>query len=425
MPFTPSIFAAIKKPLRSSRWIYRPWALLRHCLVPALKDCFWEFYRSFFKAAGSRLYYVFPEQHAPFGQFFASVRNGPPVRLFSAYQALRCGYPKLEGRIVLEDQGSPVVREGSLLAAGITEQHTTQPWPVLWSRHPGAHLVSSALALVTPKKELCLESVYGHRFYRWDPACRYFRLPKPVSLEGNWTSIVSHWVPNGSGFIPNHSHWLLDALPRLAVLNEFPPDTRIIVPGKLAAYQWESLAMLGLSRDRFRPSPETHLQVENYYFSSPPSMVVCYNPYAVRFLRTAFLEKRDRSYSGPKRFFIRRNQLRDIGNNDEVERFFERLGWAIIDPSQLTFAQEIQLFYEAEAVCGLMGSAFSNTIFSRPECAVVMMGHDYWTDGTLDWIMQAVGIKKYNWHVYPSNGCRQFEVDLGILEQQLKSSGLF
>jgi hypothetical protein len=393
--------------------------------VPALKDGFWEFYRSFFAMAGSRLYYVFPEQRAPFGPFFASIRNGPPIRLFSAYQTLRCGCPRLEGRIVLEDQKWPVVCEGIPLAAGSTEQHTDQPWPVLWSRHPGAHLVSSSLALVTPKKELCLESIYGYRHFRGDPAGCYFRLPEPVFLEGNWTSIVSRWVPNGSGYIPNHSHWLLDALPRLALLNEFPADTRIVVPGKLAAYQWESLALLGLSKDRLRPSPEIHLQVENYYFSSPTAMIACYNPYAVRFLREKMLDQRDRSYSGPKRFFIRRSKARDIGNGSEVERFFEQLGWAIIDPSQLTFVQEMQLFYEAEAVCGLGGSALNNTIFSRPECAVVMIGHDYWMDGVLDWIIQTVGIKKYNCHVYPSNGCRQFDVDIGTLERQLQSVGLF
>ena len=303
MPFTPSIFTTLKKPLRSASLIYRPWVLLCNCLVPALKDCFWEFYRSFFMTVGAYLYYVFPEQHAPFGPFFASIRNGPPVRLFSAYQALRCGCPRLEGRIVLEDQGWPVVREGSPLAAGSTEQHTDQPWPVLWSRHPGAHLVSNSLALVTPKKELCLESVYGYRFYRADPASRYFRLPAPVVLDGNWTSIVSRWVPTHSNTVPNHSHWLLDALPRLALLNEFPPDTRIVVPGKLAAYQWESLALLGISRDRFRPSPETHLQVENYYFSSPTSIVVCYNPYAVRFLRTAFPRKAGPQLFRSKTFF--------------------------------------------------------------------------------------------------------------------------
>lgn len=410
--------------MRSSPLIYRPYVLFHRCLIPALKDGFWEGYRSFFGMASFNLFYKFPTWQTPFGSWFGSVGNGPPIRLFSAYQTLRCGCPRLEGRIVLEDQKWPVVREGSPLGAGSTEQHTDQPWPVLWSRHPGAHLVSSSLALVNPNKELCLESIYGHRHCRRDPACRYFRLPKPVFLEGNWTSIVSRWVPANSNSVPNHSHWLLDALPRLALLNEFPADTRIVVPGKLAAYQWETLALLGISKDRIRPSPEIHLQVENYYFSSPTSMIVCYNPYAVCFLRERLLDKRDRGYSGPKRFYIRRSMPRDVGNGGEVERFFERLGWPIIDPSQLTFVQEMQLFYEAEAVCGLGGSALNNTIFSRPECAVVVMGHDYWVDGSLDWIIQSVGIKKYSCHIYPSNGCRQFEVDIGTLERQLQSAGL-
>ena len=34
-------------------------------------------------------------------------RFGPPLRVFSVYQALRTGYPKINGRIILHDQGSP------------------------------------------------------------------------------------------------------------------------------------------------------------------------------------------------------------------------------------------------------------------------------------------------------------------------------
>jgi capsular polysaccharide biosynthesis protein len=410
--------------MRSSPWIYRPYVLFCRCLIPALKDAFWTGYRSLFSLASFNLYYKFPEWHSPFASSFGSIRNGPPFRFFSVYQALRCGYPKLAGRIVLEDQKWPVVKEHTPMAHGSTQQHIEQPWPVFWSRHRDASLVSSSLALVNDQKELCVESVYGFRAAATDSAGRYFRLPAPVVLDGNWTSIVSRWVPTHSNTVPNHCHWLLDALPRLALLNEFPPDTRIVVPGKLAAYQWESLALLGIPKDRIRSSPEIHLRIEDYYFSSPTTMVACYNPYAVRFLRENLLGQRDRGYCGPKRFFVRRTKARDIGNGDEVERFFEQRGWAIIDPSQLTFGQEIQLFCEAEAVCGLGGSAFFNTIFSRPECAVFLIGHDYWVDGSLDWLFQTVGIKEYHWHVFPSNGCRQFKVDIAILEQQLRSAGL-
>ena len=414
----------ILNKLRQIPWLYRLAMGWRRCLLPAIKNAFWEFTRSLVGGLCFHLYSTASLQRkSALYTSLMNVQNGPPFKFFSVYQALRCGWPKIEGRIVLADQGSPQVCAGSLLAEGSTEQHTEQPWPIFWSRHSPAHLVTSSLALVTPEKELCVESVYGHRFYQEDPAVRYLKLPPPVALAGHWTSIISRWVPN-QGIVPNHSHWLLDALPRLALLQEFPADTRILVPAKLAAYQRESLAMLGLTGDRLRPAPETHLAVENYFFSSPPSMIVCYSPYAVRFLRESFLPKADRSYHGPKRFFItRRNITRNTGNNGELEQFFYQLGWGVIDLCDLTFAQEIQLFAEAEAICGIWGSGLTNTAFCRPDCAVVSMGHDYWTDGVLDWIIQVVGVKKYSVHIYLTDACRQWRVDLAVLKQQLQSVG--
>ena len=416
----------LKSKLREMPWVYSPLVLACvRCLLPAIRDAFWQFYRSL---AASLWFYLYSTESRRKGSrlyaWLSAVRNGPPFKMFSIYQALRCGWPRIPGRIVLEDQGWPVVRPGSLLAEGHTEQHTDQPWPVFWSRHSAAHLVSPSLALVTPEKELAVESVYGHRFFSRDPAVRYFKLPPPVTLAGNWTSLVSRWVPTGGGGVPNHSHWLLDALPRLALLGEFPADTRAIVPGKLAAYQRESLAMLGLNADRIRLSPETHLRVENYYFSSLPSMVVCYSPYAVRFLREKFLPQADVNYHGPKKFFItRRNAARNAGNNAELEEFFLQLGWGVVDLCELTFAQEIKLFSEAEAVCGVGGSGLTNVIFSKPNCAVMLVGHDYWTDGTLDWIVQTVGIEKYGVQICPADACRRWRADLGELKRQLQAVG--
>ena len=424
---TSRLFSPIKNRLRATPWIYRAALWVKRCVVPAVPDAFWEFYRSLASRAWMQLYSTAPlRQKSALYSWVARIPNGPPFRLFSAYQALRCGWPQFPGRIVLEDQGTPSVRPGLLSANGTVQQHIQQPWPVFWSRHQQVHLVSPSLALVSAEKELCLESVYGAGYFRNDPATRYWRLPVPVTLPGNWTSIVSRWVPtNRPKAVPNHSHWLLDALPRLALLREFPADTRIIVPGQLAAYQKESLAMLGLTADRIRFSPEMHLEVENYYFSSPPSMIACHSPYAVRFLRDSFLPKAAADYSGHRRFFIKRaDDPKKVGNSVELERFFAGLGWGIMDLSQLTFAQEIRLFAEADAICGIFGSGLTNTLFCRPDCAVVALAHDYWTDGVLDWILQTVGVDKYSVQVCPTDKCRRFQVDMNILQRQLESVGL-
>ena len=327
---------------------------------------------------------------------------GPPQKTFSVYQDLRTGYPKVNGRIVLHDQGCPVVPEDSLMAIGGYNQHAEQPWPIFWSEHQNARLVTESLAMLAPGKKICIESVYGYHGYhaprlREDPAYRFFRLPRPVRLEGNWTSIVSRWVPTNSrytlGVVPNHTHWLLDALPRLALVPEFPSDTRIIVPDRLAAYQKESLALLGLL-DRCRFTPEHHVEVERYYFSSPTAMLDCYSPYGIKFLRDTFLPKRNTLFSGPRRFFVRRaGRFRDAANVTEIESFFADRGWVPVEPEKLTFAEEIQLFAEAEAITGIMGSGLTNVIFCKPGCHVIQITpttEGLWLDGYLDWIQQVV-----------------------------------
>ena len=81
----------------------------------------------------------------------------------------------------------------------------------------------------------------------------------------------------------NYTHWLLDALPRLGVLRELPPATRILVPASLLPAGRESLAMLGVL-NQLRFTSEHHLELERYWFSPPPtSMLTGYNPYAVEF----------------------------------------------------------------------------------------------------------------------------------------------
>jgi len=335
------------------------------------------------------------------GLWANSRRVGPPAKVFSVYQALRCGWPKINGRIVLHDQGVPHVTSDSLLAKSGFDQHAEQPWPVFWSEHPSARLVTESLAYITADKELCLESVYNAKRWRTDSASRFLRLPPPIKLAGNWTSIVSLWVPNRG--VPIYGHWLHDALPRLALLPEFPPDTQIIVPPNLAPYQRETLELLGVWQ-RCRPTPEQHLEVERYFFSAPTSMITCYNPYSINFMRGAFLPKRDPHYSGPRKFFFQRTgKRRSIENNDELGDFFRSQGWAVVKDMDLTFAQTVKLFSEAEAICSSLGSNMCNLMFCPPGCVVMQLVLDGWPDGFVDWIAQVAKLK-YRFKVVPCGG---------------------
>jgi len=391
-----------KLAVRMRRWpaVHGPGRWLRRTLWAALVEGFWTVARHLF--AGS-------------------TRFGPPVRTFSVYQALRCGWPKLNGRIVLHDQGTPQVNGDSLLVRSRMEQHLEQPWPIVWSEHANARLVTESLAMLMPDKSLCLESAYNERRWRGDTASRFLRLPPVTRLSGNWTSIVSLWVPTRG--VPLYGHWLHDGLPRLALLPEFRPDTRILVPANLKPYQVESLKLLGVW-DRCRPTAEEHLELERYFFSSPVSMMACYSPYTVEFMRRAFLPKGDPQYSGPKRFFVERpSQRRPIENNEELCEFFRREGWAVVKDWELTFAQTVKLFSEAEAFCSIVGSNMSNVMFCPPGCTVMNIVPENFFDGFVDWLAPAV---KANYHsvLLPSGRSSRMVIDLELIRKFFADSGV-
>lgn len=348
--------------------------------------------------------------------FAQSKTFGPPLYAFSVYQALRTGHPKHNGRIITYDQGVPVVQPDSLLATSGYNQHAEQPWPIFWTEHSPARLAAESLALMEGK-QVCLESVYGWKRLRDDPAYRFIRLPPPVKLWGNWTSIVSRWVPTSGN--PNYTHWLLDALPRLGLLDEFPPDTQILVPRSLFPSQKESLALLGLL-DRCRFTSETHLQVERFFFSAPTAMLECYNPYGINFLRRVVLPKRDLSYRGPRKFLIQRTgSARNLENAVEVQDFLASRGWGAIQPANLTFAQQIKLFAEAEAICGTIGSGFTNAVFCQPGCKLVLLAQDFMLDSWLEWISQVVKAD-YRALICRTGYRRRIAVELPRLKQILQ-----
>src|SRR6185436_14048940 len=123
------------------------------------------------------------------------------------------------------DQGSPQVRPDSIMVLCQRKQHLEQPWPIFWVRKKGARLLGTSLAHINERGQLSLEAAYGRARMDSDPAYTHLACGRPLFLKGPWTSIVSRFSPNNK--LQFYAHWLLDALPRLASLDEFPADTRI------------------------------------------------------------------------------------------------------------------------------------------------------------------------------------------------------
>ena len=313
----------------------------------------------------------------------ASLNFGPAKGWFSMAEKVRTGARR--GRILFEGQRAPDPSSSSLRRLAPLGQHLQQRWPVFWSHHADARLIGPTLLLEEGPHRVGVESAYGPDFIKHDPGYRQFRRPPAVRLEGNWTSVISRW---SEGFC----HWFVDALPRLALLQELPPDTRIIVPANLQGFRRDTLEWLGLM-GRVRPTVEQHLSIENYYFCSPTNVTGLFDPYAVEFLRRSFLERRDTTYDSPQRFFVHRvGAVRGLVNEEEVLKMFHDRGWAVIDTERLTMAQQIQLFARAEHVCALHGAALTNLLWCKPRCRVIELVASTYMNGTYEGIAEGVGL---------------------------------
>jgi hypothetical protein len=354
--------------------------------------------------------------------FFVSNRFGPARGWYSAYQLLRRGDPRQEGRIILETQGAPVAGIDSILVRCGRNQHLEQPWPIFWSRHHNARLVGSSLVHINEQKQLCVEAAYGRKRVKSDPAYSYCSVRSPLRLEGPWTSLVSKWVP--TDLVSPYAHWLLEALPRLALLQEFPSQTRILVPPHRLRYQVESLSLMGLL-ERARWTTENHIRIEDYCFSAQPTMIVCYSPYAVDFLRASFLTLAASGPTTPPRFFVRRTgHRRNMVNEEEVLTFFRTAGWNVVDTAAIGFKEQVQLFAQAEAVCGIHGSGLANIVWCRRGCKVIEFFADRYLGSEQEWISQCIEAEYYSL-IFTSDYRLNAMVDLGRVRRLLSSLQLF
>jgi capsular polysaccharide biosynthesis protein len=207
-------------------------------------------------------------------------------------------------------------------------------------------------------------------------------------------------------------------MPRLAVLDRLPPDTRVLIPPNVQAFQLEMLGWLGLD-DRIRRAAEKHLLVEDYYFSVPTAMTGCTNPYAVQFLRDRFLSRADRSFDGPEKIYVlRQDKSRGVVNEREVVSFLSERGWTAVDPEGLSMARQIRLFAGARAVCGVHGAGLTNIVWCDRRCTVVELFADNYLNGCFESITACLDVE-HRYLIFPGDEDHRVRVALDALDAVL------
>ncbi len=68
-----------------------------------------------------------------------------------------------------------------------------------------------------------------------------------------------------------------------------------------------------------------------------------------------------------KIYLVRRDTYRKIVNYEEVEQYFIKNGFVLIEPHKYTLREKAELFHSADIIAGPMSSAWSNILFCKKE----------------------------------------------------------
>jgi capsular polysaccharide biosynthesis protein len=187
----------------------------------------------------------------------------------------------------------------------------------------------------------------------------------------------------------NYFHFMIDVLPRLGVLAlcpEIAPPQRWYVPAQ-TRFQRELLDLFGISAEtRIDSSKVRHLRAEHLVVPGLPSMTLINPPWVVEFLRKRLLSSPDDRVPGRSIYVTRGSgsNNRRVTNEPQLVGMLSARGFQVIDPGQISVAEQIRAFAEASVIVAPHGAALANLVFASPGSCVVELFPaggvvlDYW-----------------------------------------------
>ncbi len=246
---------------------------------------------------------------------------------------------------------------------------------------PRACVWGSNGLVVLPDGSFAVEAIYGRNLLELDPA--YFTpMPSRVTWkEGDYFSLLGQFSNSG-----NYYHWIHDGLLRLhGAEQHLPRGVRYLVPPTLQEFQRETLNMLGLREEQLVPFRGDEVwECERLWFASmPPSGAEV--PDAVTWLRERVFSATSTPSPEPKRrFYISRRRATHarVVNEDALMQVLERHGFEIIETEDMSVADQVRLFSQAESIVAPHGAGQTNMLFASASCKNLELLEPRWaSDG--------------------------------------------
>ncbi len=181
-------------------------------------------------------------------------------------------------------------------------------------------------------------------------------------------------------------HWMVEVLGRLALLEMHGIEYDFLYVPQQTQFMKESLELWGIdackiisasndqrviAHELIVPSLVSKAQVNGC-----PRLVHYVPEYIVNYIRKKLLEgaqKRSHTCEYNKKIFISRKDAasRKIINEDDIFPLFHAAGFTRYYLTQMSLAEQVQLFKNAEIIVGPIGSGLTNIIFCNPGVKII------------------------------------------------------
>jgi hypothetical protein len=229
---------------------------------------------------------------------------------------------------------------------------------------PGARLITRTGIIVSPDDRFFQQScVLFDPIFFSDIEYNSLRpLLKPIKLSGPYATIISRYHTN-------YFHWLTECLSKPCILDALPEVPLLLPP--LNSWQRDSLRSMGVRDDRLvEVDASACYETDQLYFPFVGTTGnIATSP--LRALRHKLCG--ERQVKPGKRLYVGRTDAgyRRVTNEDEVIRALTSEGFTVVEGSRLSFAQQVDLYADAEVIIGVHGAGMGNLTFAPAGALVI------------------------------------------------------
>lgn len=282
-------------------------------------------------------------------------------------------------------------------------------------------VLSDSFLILSPTNCIILDSVW-RKFHLEEIQELYARRLPPVHRRVKRCAVL------GARWSKSYYHWLIDTLPRLFVLEKVDllDETPLLLPSNLTQTQYESLHLLGISRDQIMGFDGGHWEVDQMYFPSVLARTGNSRPLTALWLRDRFsgaLGLSNKQRIPRRRLYVSRRDARKrkVLNEQHITSFLDERGFEIVCPGEMCFREQVRRFSTAEVIVGPHGAGLANSVFAPPGATLVELFPSNYVNGCY-WALANVCGHRYAF-IIGEQRASDFEVSLDKVEKLFERLG--